>query len=56
MRRGKEKVELLQRKLGRKVAEAEDGNVTISVQDAVDLVFLLDLVRTIMKKTEEVMQ
>ena len=55
MRRSKEKVELLQQKLGRKVADSEDGNVTISAQDAVDVVFLLDLVRTIITKMEEVM-
>jgi len=56
MRRTAEDVYRLQQKITRKMMDSEDGRVSIAEEDAVDIVFLLDLVREIKNKTDEIMK
>jgi hypothetical protein len=56
MSRDEQRVQMLAQKIARKAAKAENDTVEISVKDAIDIVFMLDLVRVIVSKTEEVMR
>lgn len=47
------KVELIQERLAKKVGESKGDGIQISNEDAVNIVFLLDIIRTIMRMIDE---
>lgn len=56
MRRNLYDIEKIQRRISKAITENEDGKVEIQAQDAMDVVFLLDIIRVTIQKMEEVMR
>lgn len=50
-----QKVELIQQRLMKKLGETKGEEIRISVEDAVHIVFMLDIIRVTVRKMEEIM-
>ena len=51
-----QKVELIQQRLMKKLGEGKGDEIRISMEDAVHIVLMLDIIRVIVRKTEEIMK
>ena len=51
-----QKVELIQQRMINKLGESKGDGIRISAEDAVHIVFMLDLIRVIVRKTDEIMK
>ena len=49
-----QKVELIQDRLTKKIKEAKGDGVRITVEDAVHIVFLLEIIRATVRKMDEI--
>ena len=57
MNEREQKVELIQQRMINKLGESKGGDgIRISAEDAVHIVFMLDLIRVIVRKTDEIMK
>ena len=51
-----QKVELIQQRLAKKVKETSGEDVRISMEDAIHIVFLLDIIRVTVRKMDEIIK
>ena len=50
------KVELIQQRMIKKLGESKGDGIRISEDDGVHIVFMLDIIRTIIRKTDEILK
>lgn len=56
MNEREQRVELIQQRLMKKLGKSKGNEIRISMEDAVHIVFMLDIIRVIVRKTDEVMK
>lgn len=56
MNEREQRVELIQQRLMKKLKEEKAEDIRISAEDAIHIVFLLDIIRVIVRKTDEIMK
>lgn len=51
-----QKVDLIQQRLAKKIGESKGEKILISMEDAVHIVFMLDIIRVMVRKTDEILK